>query len=305
MFQTSTARRAVSRSACWHGPCCQLLVDCVVDPGFEVLTRTKLMALSPFCIFSRGEGPIVSAAVHHGHDTRPEVERRMAISAQARMREEDPFTGSFAQAAQTQIVGLRSRFEVDLNRPRDEAVYETPADAWGLEVWEDEPTDAMIRRSLEIYDQFYTEVHELLTERVEQHGHVVVLDLHTYNYRRNGPNEKPSPAQQNPEVNIGTGTMDRKRWSGIVDQFIADLSGYEADGEKLDVRENVKFQGGHFGRWIHETFPKTVCAIAIEFKKSFMDEWTGEEDIEDVERIYDALRSTLPGLRAQLEQMKH
>ena len=29
----------------------------------------------------------------------------------------------------------RSRFEADLNRPRDRAVYLTPADAWGHQVW--------------------------------------------------------------------------------------------------------------------------------------------------------------------------
>lgn len=262
------------------------------------------MAVSPYCVFSRGDGPILAAAVHHGHDTRPEVERRMALSEEARMREEDPFTGSFAQVAKTQIVGLRSRFEVDLNRPRDEAVYETPADAWGLEVWEDEPTEAMIQRSLKIYDKFYSDVCDLLTERVSEHGRVVVLDLHTYNHRRNGQNGQPAPTKWNPEVNIGTGTMDREKWSPIVDRFIDDLSNYEANGETLDVRENVKFEGGHFGRWIHDTFPDSVCAIAIEFKKFFMNEWTGEEDIEEVQRIYDALQATIPGLHQELERMQ-
>lgn len=261
------------------------------------------MAVSPFCVFSRGQGPIIAAAVHHGHDTRPEVERRMALAEKVRLREEDPFTGSFAQIAKTQIVGLRSRFEVDLNRPRQEAVYETPAEAWGLEVWDEEPTDEMIARSLEIYDSFYEEVEEVLKNRVQEYGNVIVLDLHTYNHRRNGPNGKAAPAKLNPEVNIGTGTMDRDRWAPIVDRFISDLSAHESDGEQLDVRENVKFEGGQFSRWIHQTFPDSVCALAVEFKKFFMDEWTGEKDIEEVERIYDALRFTLPGLRVELERM--
>jgi cardiolipin synthase A/B len=46
----------------------------------------------------------------------------------------DPFTAQLARVAPTRLIALRSRFEVDLNRPRERAVYRGPADAWGLEV---------------------------------------------------------------------------------------------------------------------------------------------------------------------------
>jgi hypothetical protein len=36
------------------------------------------------------------------------------------------------------MITHRSRFEVDLNRPRREAVYRIPEDAWGLDIWRDE-----------------------------------------------------------------------------------------------------------------------------------------------------------------------
>jgi hypothetical protein len=36
--------------------------------------------------------------------------------------------------APTHIIVTRSRFEVDLNRPRDKAVYRCAADAWNLDV---------------------------------------------------------------------------------------------------------------------------------------------------------------------------
>ena len=49
-------------------------------------------------------------------------------------------------------------------------------------------------------------------------------------------------------------------------------------GALLDVRENVRFSGGHFARWIHTTFPECACCLAIEVKKFFLDEWTGEVD---------------------------
>ncbi len=71
----------------------------------------------------------------------------------------------------------------------------------------------------------------------------------------------PADEAENPQVNVGTGTMDRARWAPVVDRFIADLRAYDFPGGRLDVRENVKFRGGHFSRWVHETFPADrVCA---------------------------------------------
>lgn len=264
---------------------------------------TLVVALKSHCIFRRGRGPIVAAAIHNGHDTRRSVEQHLAIDEKTQLREEDPMTGEWSQIANTQIVGLRSRFEVDLNRPRDKAVYQTPADAWGMRVWRS-PLDAEMRElSLRQYDHFYRDVAELLQELIDAYGRVVVYDLHTYNHRRSGPDRPPADAASNPEVNVGTGTMDREYWSPVVDRFIEDLRAYDFHDRGLDVRENVKFQGGHFGRWIHNTFPHQACAIAIEFKKFFMDEWNGEADPEEVECIYKALQSTLPGVQRALEQL--
>ncbi len=84
---------------------------------------------------TRGKGPIVATAIHDGHEVRDEVLRHMALDEAGRLREEDPFSARWTEVAPTRVVGLRSRFEVDLNRPRDKAVYRTPEDAWGLKVW--------------------------------------------------------------------------------------------------------------------------------------------------------------------------
>ncbi len=261
------------------------------------------MALSSHHIFQRGRSPIVAAAIHNGHDTRPAVERQLALDETERLREEDPSTGEWTQVAKIQIVGVRSRFEVDLNRPREHAVYQTSADAWGLKVWAEPPDQKLIDASLREYDEFYKSVEKMLSELVDEYGRVVVYDLHTYNQMREGADGSAADPQMNPEVNIGTGTMDRTYWAPVVDRFIQDLRAYDFHGRSLDVRENVKFRGGHFGEWIHQTFPRQACAIAIEFKKFFMDEWTGECDPEEVECIYDALRSTLSGVREALDQM--
>ena len=69
----------------------------------------------------------------------------------------------------------------------------------------------------------------------------------------------------------------------------------------MDVRENIAFQGrGEQTRFVHTEFPETGCAIAVEFKKFFMDEWTGKPDSEALAAVRAMVRSTLPLLESIL-----
>ncbi|MGH7128228.1 MAG: N-formylglutamate amidohydrolase, partial [Planctomycetaceae bacterium] len=88
-----------------------------------------------------------------------------------------------------------------------------------------------------------------------------------------------------------------------VERFIADLRRFDVLGRRLDVRENVRFRGGHFPGWIHETFPDCGCALAIEVKKVFMDEWTGEVDARRFDALRAALASTVPGVLEELSRL--
>lgn len=245
--------------------------------------------------------PIAVAAIHDGHALRPEVAEAIALSGEERLHEEDPFTAEWTTLAGTRLIGLRSRFEVDLNRPREHAVYRRPADAWGLSVWR-QPLDDRIRRaSLEIYDAFYGAAWRALSALQQRFGRFVVLDLHSYNHRRLGPDGPMADPAQNPDVNVGTGTLPREEWAAVVDRFLDDLAGVNMMGRRLDVRENVKFRGGHFASWIHEQFPGTGCALAVDVKKFFMDEWTGNPDWAQLEAVRGALAATVPGLIEALE----
>ncbi len=239
-----------------------------------------------------GDGPLIAAAIHDGHAMQPEVKAISALSSLERLREEDPFTREWTLVAETRIVALRSRFELDLNRPPDRAVYLKPEDAWGLDLWKVTPPPHLIDRSLAGHEAFYDAVRRLLNEKVRRYGRFVVYDLHSYNHRRGGPDAEPDEVELNPEVNVGTGTMDRERWGPVVDTFIESLQSVDFVGRALDVRENVKFFGGYFAEWIHTHYPHTGCALAIEFKKFFMDEWTGEPDRETLGAIRDALDAT-------------
>jgi hypothetical protein len=250
--------------------------------------------------FTKGDKALIATAIHDGHASRPEVAALFALPENERLREEDPYTGGWTAVAGTRIVGLRSRFEVDLNRPRAKCVYRKPEDAWGLHVWKEELPQEIVDRSLAEYDAFYDEVRRIYSEAAKQHGRFVVFDLHTYNHRRGGPGSEPAPAAENPEVNLGTGTMDRTRWAPVVDRFIHDLRAFDYGGRQLDVRENVKFRGGQLSRWTHENFPGAACSLAVEFKKFFMDEWSGEIDQKQNALILAALRSTVPGVLEEL-----
>lgn len=234
--------------------------------------------------------PLVATAIHDGHDVRAEVADLLALDDDTRRREEDPHTRLLTAVAPTRIVGLRSRFEIDLNRPRNEAVCRRPADCWGLPVWRKEPPADVVARSLGLHDAFYDRFRALLSRFDERHGGCVVLDIHSYNHRRGGPEDIADP-RSNPELNVGTGTMDRERWGRLVERFIADLRG---DG--IDARENVKFRGRYLARSTHDELPETGCCLALEFKKSFMDEWTGALDAGAMLRLVAALRRSVPGL---------
>ena len=251
-----------------------------------------------------GESPIAAVAIHDGHALSPAVRALMVLDDEARRREEDPATGQLAAVAPTHLVVGMSRFEVDLNRPRDRAVYLTPEDAWGLSMWSQELPESMIRASLDKYDAFYAHLREVLLALVRTHGRFVLLDLHCYNHRRGGPDAEPAPDAENPEVNVGTGALNRELWGPVVDAFIGSMSDQELAGRKLDVRENVRFQGGELSRWVAESFPLTGCTLAIEFKKIFMDEWSGEVDPAKLKQLESALRATLPSLQEALAKVK-
>ncbi|MGB4593381.1 MAG: N-formylglutamate amidohydrolase [Coriobacteriia bacterium] len=247
-----------------------------------------------FATFERGEGPIVAVALHAGHALRDELAALSVLGDDARLREEDPCTGEWTRCAPTRVVVDRSRFEVDCNRPRERAVYRVPEDAWDLHLWSDALADDIAARSLELYDAFYSEMRALLADIVSEYGYAVVLDLHSYNHRRSGPDGAPAPRDENPDVNLGTGHLDRTRWGAVAEECLGTLREALVDA---DVRENVKFRGGHLSHWVAKEFGGAVCVLAIEFKKTYMDEWTGVADAAAVARIASALCVLVARLR--------
>ena len=250
-----------------------------------------------FASFNLSEPDVViAAAVHNGHELRPDLAALTIIDDATRLREEDPHTGRISSRFTTSVVVHRSRFEVDLNRERHEAVYASPEDAWGLEVWRRNLTEDEVSASLALYDRFYGDLAQHLDRLVADNGGFVLYDIHSYNHRRPGPDAPPDPGEESPVVNLGTGSLPVK-WKPVADAFMESLRTEAFDDAPLDVRENVRFEGRHLARWVHENYGEVGCALAIELKKVFMDEWTGELDPGRMSQLGDALVASGPAVR--------
>lgn len=246
-------------------------------------------------------GPFVGLAVHAGHEMRCDLRSVLKIDDRTRLREEDPYTEKIAALCGTHILTFRSRFEVDLNRNANEAICVQPEDCWNLRVWKENDglTQTMYRRSLLEHAAFYEILGPLLRGIEKREGRFLVLDCHSYNHRRAGPDQPPADPERNPEINVGTGSMDRAHWAPLVDRFMGSLQEADYLGRHLDVRENVNFRGRHLARFVHTHFPRSGCCLAIEIKKIFMDEWTGTLNV----AAFDALLRAFQGALDCIEEV--
>lgn len=248
----------------------------------------------------RSNSPVLTTAIHDGHAVRADLADRFALSEAERLREEDPFTGQAAAAHPNHLIAHRSRFEVDLNRGEAEAVYATPEQSWGMQVWKSPLRQDEIEASLDYHRAFYRQARLTLEDMARRHRRFVVLDLHSYNHRRDGPDAPAADQAGAPDINIGTFSMPRERWTDVLDAVNEVVASFDFAERRLDVRENVAFQGkGALTRMVHETWPDQGCAVAFEFKKIFMDEWTGQPDPQALE----AMRGLIRRLAGRLEEL--
>ena len=234
-----------------------------------------------------GPGAVVATAIHDGHGLRPEVAERIALADAERLREEDPFTGDAVQDVPAHIVVHRSRFEFDLNRSAEAAVYATPEESWGIEAWKGGTLDqGVAERSRAIHGEYYRTLEAILDGVSTRHRSFVLLDVHSYNHRRDGSDAPPMPLEKAPDINIGTFSMPREQWAWLLEPLMEAMREFDFNGRSLDVRENVAFQGkGEQTRFVHQRYPGQACAIALEVKKFYMDEWSGEPDRAEVDAM--------------------
>jgi N-formylglutamate amidohydrolase len=182
-------------------------------------------------------------------------------------------------------------------------VYRAPADAWGLDLWTLAPSDELVARSLEVYDSFYDALGGICDDVIEAHGRVVVLDLHSYNHRRGGPSAPADDPVDNPEIIVGTKSIEHPGWEPVIAALADTMGTLPFRGRTLDARRDVKFTGGHMVRWLNGRYGGRGCAIALEVKKFYMDEWTGELDEEITATVGDLLEASARAIRDALASL--
>ncbi len=269
-------------------------------PFFSVGDRLVLDARDDDWDLVIGDGPVVATAIHDGHRMRASLLPHLAVSEEGRMREEDPMTAALLPAGDVRLRIRASRFQVDLNRPRDLALSTNPDDTWGLKVWKGPLPEHELATSLAAHDRFYAMVAELMERLIDRWGCVLLLDIHSYNHRRDGADAPPAPAGGNPDIDVGATTLDRSRWGDAVERLVGALREHPAGGRRLDVRENVRYDGGgHFPEWLYARYGDKVCAVSLEYKKFYMDEWSGQADITVLDDLRSGLQAAVAAVRPE------
>ncbi|MEM7084989.1 MAG: N-formylglutamate amidohydrolase [Bacteroidota bacterium] len=206
--------------------------------------------------------PYVCGAVHDGHQFRRELWEQCLHSEYDRWFEEDPCTKEFVKTHPIIIAGCDSRFEYDLNRDPENAIYE---DAWGKKLWKSPLSEKQHATSLSKHHAFYKVVHALISKLEEKFSSCVVYDMHSYNWRRWD--------REVPVINLGTVNIDNDRYGNFVEDWRQSLSELVLpNGIESTSKINDTFQGnGYFLKFITKNFKNTLV-LATEFKKIYCDE---------------------------------
>ena len=228
--------------------------------------------------------PLLAFAIHNGHYLPPALEENCGISPSQRLQEEDPFTDGFAGCFANNVVLQTCRFAVDLNRSPEKCVYQNPEDAWGLQVRKSSLGQELINELQQAYATWYRIAAYQVDKLLMEHKRILILDLHSYNHRRGGPKAGADPQAGNPDIIIGRNNLPEKRYPEA-EQLRLRLDGTRFMGKALDCRCDVKFPGGYFSRWLNNSYQDRILCLAIEFKKIFMDEWSGELNLKAYQEL--------------------
>ncbi|WP_299242120.1 N-formylglutamate amidohydrolase [uncultured Aquimarina sp.] len=204
----------------------------------------------------------ICAAVHDGHQFRKELWDNCLHTEYERWYEEDPATKQMVRSHPIVIAGCDSRFEYDLNRDPENAIYE---DAWGKQLWKNPLKPDTKERSLQKHYNFYSIVNALVSKIESKYGAAIVYDMHSYNWRRWD--------REVPVVNLGTSNIDNERFGLFATSWSNLLSEIKLPNDiKTTAAINDTFQGnGYFLKYITKNFRNTLV-LATEFSKIYCHE---------------------------------
>lgn len=202
------------------------------------------------------------AAVHDGHQFRKELWNHCLHTEYERWYEEDPCTEQMISSMPMVLAGCDSRFEYDLNRAPETAIYE---DAWGKKLWGVPLSTPQKEVSLSKHHNFYKVVGALLIKMEEKYGGAIVFDIHSYNWKRW---DRPVPV-----INLGTTKIDNEKFSAFAKAWCNSLQTIKLPHNiETTAAINDTFKGnGYFLKFI-TTRSEHTLVLATEFSKIYCDE---------------------------------
>ena len=207
--------------------------------------------------------PYVCGAVHNGHQFRKDLWDNCLHTEYDRWYEEDPETKNMVISHPIIIAGCDSRFEYDLNRVPDHAIY---TDAWGKQLWKNPLPESEKEKSLTKHNGFYKVVYALINKIESKFGVAIVYDMHSYNWKRWD--------REVPTWNLGTSNVNNERFGADIEAWRQSLSELELPNNiKSTSKINDTFQGnGYFLKFISQNFQNTLV-LATEIAKVYCDEY--------------------------------
>lgn len=226
----------------------------------------------------------VCAAVHDGHQFRKALWAKCLHSEYERWYEEDPETKSMIKDHPIVLAGRDSRFEYDLNRSPEEAVFET---AWGKALWKVPLNTYEKDLSLKKHQGFYRVVYTLLMKLESIHKTCIVYDMHSYNWKRWD--------REVPTWNLGTKNIDNPRFGNLIEEWRSMLSDLllPNDIRQTAAINNTFYGNGYFLKFITGYFNNTLV-LATEIAKIYCDEYSQIIYPEVVNAICEQLKLIIP-----------
>lgn len=228
--------------------------------------------------------PYICGAVHDGEQFRKSLWENCLHTKYERWYEEDPCTKEMVQSHPIVIAGSDSRFEYDLNRGPENAIYE---DAWGKKLWKEPLSNDEKEHSLSKHNAFYQVTHALISKIEEKYSRAIVFDMHSYNWKRWD--------RKVPVWNLGTTRIDNERYGNIVESWRQRLSEMKLPNEieSTSAVNNTFYGKGYFLGYITQNFKNTLV-LATEIAKVYCDEYTGIIYPEVVRSVEEHLKELIP-----------
>ncbi|WP_347926174.1 N-formylglutamate amidohydrolase [Pontimicrobium sp. SW4] len=228
--------------------------------------------------------PYVCAAIHDGHQFRKELWDNCLHTEYDRWYEEDPETKNMIISHPIVIAGCDSRFEYDLNRAPEDAVFET---AWGKQLWRLPLPEEHKLKSLSKHKAFYNVTYALIESIEAKFGAAIVYDMHSYNWKRWD--------REVPTWNLGTSNVDNNRFGEDIELWRQSLSEIQLPNniKSTALINNTFFGNGYFLKFITNSFKNTLV-LATEIAKVYCDECEQINFPEVAQSVENQLKKRLP-----------